>query len=289
MLTVITLIGTLGVSGLGQDCAVSAILRAVDKRSHPVVDISAADLKAAINGNPATIQSLSPGGMPQVILMLDASSSMKDTWSQTIAAARQLVASTGQDIDTVVFAATILDSAVGRPKSEKLLDRLSTQPPTERGTALYDALITVASRLKTRNTAIVVISDGGDNASRYSSDATVSLFLNSSWPPVFGLILDYYQAEKRRGYFKKIPAATGGLLVYPSSPSEVPGGMEALAATISSPFILSLQPSQPISKVSKLKLQFIGSEGKPRKNIELLHASEVAGCDIAPSTPAKQQ
>lgn len=125
----------------------------------------------------------------------------------------------------------------------------------------------------------VAISDGGDNTSIHSSDSTASLFVRSSWPPVFGLILDYDEPHPRRKYFRKFAATTGGLAVYPSSASKVPIAMEELAAVVLNPFALTLQLTPPITDPAKLKLEVVGSDGKHRKDISLLHVSEIAGCD----------
>lgn len=95
---------------------------------------------------------------------------------------------------------------------------------------------------------------------------------------MFALILDYDHSEKRRGYFKEIPAATGGFVTYPLSESKVPSATEELAAVVLSPFTVSLQPSRPIAKTAKLRLEVIAPGGKPRKDVNLLHVAEIAGC-----------
>ena len=186
----IILVGTLAPIGLGQDCPVSIILRVLDKQAQPVVNVTAGQLKAAVNGGRADISSFSPAAKTAVILMLDASGSMRGTWNESIAAARELVGKVGEDIAVLIFDEQIQGQAIGRAASEKLLDRWSTETPRN-ASAIYDALIKVASRVAIRNSAIVVITDGYDDTSTHTSDTTKSLFLRSSWPPVFGLILKY--------------------------------------------------------------------------------------------------
>jgi len=184
--------------------------------------------------------------MPLLILVLDASSSMKSSWEQSIEAARQVVAQAGDDVSVFIFAEQIYAHAIGRSQGQDFLDRAAKQDPSgHHGTALYDTLIKIAGLVKNRNAAIVVISDGGDNMSHQSSDGTVSRFLHSAWPPVFGLILDYNHRELR-GYFKKITSATGGLAIYPSSASNVPTSTTELMRIVLSSFTLELQASQPI-------------------------------------------
>jgi len=288
VIILLILVGALTRIGLGQDCPVSTILRVVDKQSQPVVNVTTAQLRAEINGTRANISSFSPAAKPAVILMLDASGSMRGTWNQSIAAAREVVEKTGENIVAFVFDERIQGHAIGRTESEKLLDQWSTQTP-RRGTAVGDALISIASRITTRNAAIVVISDGNDDASTHTSDATKSLFLRSSWPPVFGLILDYDHASKHRGYLQKISVASGGLVAYPSSASNISATIDELAATVLSPFALTLQPSRSITTGAKLEFEVLGADGNPRRDVHALHPVEVAGCDSRSGTPAAQR
>ncbi|HXF12586.1 MAG TPA: VWA domain-containing protein [Terriglobales bacterium] len=276
--TAIVLFATFARGGLAQDCRVETIVRVIDKHGQPVTNITAAEIRAEINGNLENISSLSLT-MPEIILILDVSPSMKHAWNQSLAAAKQLAEKT-ENVDTFIFRERVQGYAIGRSKSEELLDQLSKQGPPSGlgGTALYDTLIEIAGRVTAHNAAIVVISDGGDNMSQHSSDATASLFLHSSWPPVFALILDYDETGRLRGYFKKIPAATGGMTIYPPSASKVSNAAEELAAVVLSPFVLTLQVQRSITDMSKLKLEAVGPGGKQRKDINVLHVAEIPAC-----------
>ena len=109
---------------------------------------------------------------------------MKHTWNQSLAAAKQLVQKS-ENVDTFIFRERVQGYAIGRSKSEELLDQLSKQAPPSGlgGTALYDTLIEIAARVTGHNAAIILISDGGDNMSHHSADATASLFLHSLGRP----------------------------------------------------------------------------------------------------------
>ena len=305
VLATIVLVGTTARRALGQDCSVSTTIRVLDNQLHPVANITADQLEAEIGSTPARISSISQTAKPTVILMLDASGSMRATWNQSIAAAKQLVGM-AEDIDTFVFQDKIHGYAIGRPESEKLLERLSTPPAMHPRTSLYDSLIEVADRVKTRNAAIVVISDGEDNASTHLAHATASLFSRSSWPPVFALILGKENngdsdalpapryldmaplASRRNLDFLEVPSVTGGLVVYSPSASKVPATMEGLAAAVLSPFVLTLKPSTPLSKPARLKVRVAKVEGKPGPDFRIVHVAEVAGCDGAPGSSGSQ-
>ena len=278
LLSIITPLGTLVGSGLAQDCPVRTTLHMIDKHRQPVVNLTADQLKAEIKGSLANVSSLSPE-KPRIILMLDVSRSMKSAWNQSIEAARHLVERAGENVVTIIFGDAIYGKAIGRSESQDLLDQFAKKVPFG-GTALYDSLIQIASHLTIRNAAIVVISDGEDDASLQSSAATVSQFLRSSWPPVFGIILDYDHSSHRvREYFKKVSDATGGFVIYPSSASQVRSAADELAAIALNSFTLTLQPTQPMEARAKLRLTVIGPQGKPDKDITLLHVAEIPGCN----------
>jgi hypothetical protein len=266
--------------GFGQTCGVSTIIRVVDKREQPIVNLTVHQLRAEIGGSPAKISSFSPAGEPAIVLVIDISSSMKDVWSPTIAATRRFVERAGDDTQVVLFRDKIRGFGNGRSESEKLLNLLSSDTLQPGGTALYDTLIEVANEFKARNTAIVAITDGEDNASLHSSDATASLLTGASSPPVFALVPDYaHEHTRSREYFKKIPATTGGLIEYPPSASKVQEAMDALAANVLNSYGISLQAREPITKPTKLKLEVLDSDGKPRKDAHALHVAEVSSCD----------
>ena len=285
---VIVAVAAVAQSGLGQNCTVSTIVRLLDKHGRPPRSLAADQLKAEIGGSPAKVSSLSPTSKPTVILMLDASGSLSATWDESISMARELAGKVGDEIAVFVFGEDFQDRAIGLTETEKLLDRWSTKTP-KGGTAVFDALIKTAGRVTDRNTAFIVISDGNDNASTHTSDQTVSLFLRSSWPPVFGFIHGCDRRKTPCGHFEKIPDQTGGFVAYPSSPSEVPAAAEELATVVLSPLVLTLQSPRPITKTAKLKLEVIAPDGKPRDDIQALHAAEVTSCDTAPVTSTSQK
>ena len=278
-ITLVFLVSAFAQIGRTQDCLVSTTVRVLDKHGLPVVALTADQLRAEIDGTPAKISSISPETKQRIILLLDVSLSMKSVWSPSIAAAKQLMAGAGENFDIVLFRDRIRGYARGRSQSEHLLLQLSPDTLQPYGTALYDSLIEIANSLKTPNATIVAVSDGGDN-STHSSDATVPLLIRASSPVVFALILDYdHKHTRSRMDFQKIPTDTGGLIEYPPSSSEVPEAMAKLMVAVQNPLVVTLQPSQPVTKMAKLKLEAISPNGKPH-DIHVLHVAEVASCNV---------
>lgn len=267
-----------------EECRITATVRLLDEHG-PVLSIAPERLKAQIGGSPAQVVSATPRPKPVTIVMIDASSSMKEEWAQSLAAAKQIVAGAGERVAVVVFRDRILDHASGPQAVNQLLDRLATQKTGMGGTAQYDALIQIAAAAKNPDTVLVVIGDGEDNASRNSSDQTLNLFLRNHWPPVFGVVLDYSHDHTRRGYFKKIVVGTGGLVAYPSA-SKIGEAASALSAEINAPLMITLKPSQAIVKPEKLKVEFVAPDGKP-SDIQVAHVAEVTSCNATTAPERK--
>jgi hypothetical protein len=274
------------VVSFGQECRVTTTVRVLSEHGTSTVSLVPELLSAKIGGSPARVVSVTQESKPETILLIDISSSMKEMWEQSLAAAKQLSSSAGDRVGVVVFREKIVEFANGREAIDKLLDRLATLKFSMGGTALYDSLIEVAGMTKNPNTALVVITDGDDSFSNHSSDQTVDSFLKNRWPPVFGLVLDYAHKQRVRRYFKKIVVETGGVFVYPSSASTVAQAASDLSSEINAPFTVVLQASQPVLKPQKLNLEVIGPDGKPRHGTEVAHVAAIAGCDATPTPSA---
>ena len=282
-LAVLISVGIVSGEGYGQECSVTIPLRLLDHHGQRITNITPDQLRAEVDGSPVNVSSIEAVPKTGVVLLLDVSPSMGKTWKQSIMAARQLVEKVGDKLTLFAFDVGISGYAIGRSKSEELLDRFLQQgaPKPPGGTALYDVLIEVAQRITARDSAIVVISDGGDNASHRSSDQAASLFISSSWPPVFALIVDYDEIDRRRGYFKKIPAATGGTIVYPTSASKVEPAADELAGIVLNPYAITLQLPHPPKDPAKLKVEVMRADGKPNKDVQVLHVTALGACDAA--------
>ncbi|WP_348260682.1 VWA domain-containing protein [Telmatobacter sp. DSM 110680] len=269
--------GTLG--SFGQECRVTTTVRVRSDPGTSAVSLTSEQLTAKIGANPARVISVTNAQKPATIVLIDFSSSMKAEWQQSLEAAKQLTGGAGDRVGVVVFNYQIFDFANGREATNKLLERLATLKPRMDGTALYDTLIEVANSAKDPNTVLIFLSDGKDNESHNTPEQTIDLFLKNRWPPVFGLVLDYSDDEKRRGYFKKVVTETGGILAHPSSASGVAEAASQLWSTIDAPFTVVLQASQPVLKPEKLKIEMIGPNGNSGHRTEIVHVSMISGCD----------
>lgn len=277
-------------TSFGQECRITTTVRLLDEHGTPIRDITPEQLNAEVGGRPAKVVSATEGTKPVTILMIDISSSMEEVWPKAVAAAKQISANGGDRVAVAVFREQVLAHASGKEATNKLIDSLATAKTSRGGTAIYDSLTAIASAATNPDTALVVISDGGDNASRHSSDQTVSSFLKNRWPPVFGLILNNGDVHLHPENFKKIVAGTGGVVVYPPSASKrIVESADELSADINAPIAVTLVTPQPITKPEKLKLDAVGPDGKPRRDIQIKHVAELTACDATPAQPPKSE
>ena len=103
VLTVVALLTFGTESGIGQNCRVTTTARFLNQHNRPVSDVTIDQIKAEIGGSPAKLIAIAPSPKPILVLLLDDSSSAKGTWIQSIAAAKQIADSAGEQIALGVF------------------------------------------------------------------------------------------------------------------------------------------------------------------------------------------
>jgi len=193
------------------------------------------------DGKPQHIRLFESGDVPVTMgLIVDSSGSMRRKRHDVIAAALALVrASNPQD---ELFVVNFNDRvSLGLPANElfsakipELEESLSTAPATGR-TALYDAVETGLAHLKkgTRDKKVlVVISDGGDNAS-HETLARVLQDAERSNVIIYTIgLLDQESADQRPGILKRMARITGGEAFFPGQTSQLVEICQAIAADI---------------------------------------------------------
>jgi len=113
-------------------------------------------------------------------------------------------------------------------------------------TALYDAIATALDHLKQGNLAkkvLIVISDGGDNASRHSM-AQVLEMARSSAAIIYTIgIFDEQDGDQKPGVLKRFAKETGGEAFFPESPKEISSICEGIAHDIRNQYTLAYVPA----------------------------------------------
>ena len=115
------------------------------------------------------------------------------------------------------------------------LERAITSSPAGGKTALYDAILTALERLRmgTRDKRVlIVISDGGDNASTHTlADVLKAAALSSALIYTIG-IFETEDPDRNPRVLKQLAKATGGEAFFPGEPAEIAGVCDRIALDI---------------------------------------------------------
>ena len=121
-------------------------------------------------------------------------------------------------------------------------------PATAAGgkTALYDALetgLTHIHELKQDKKALILISDGGDNASTHTVEQVINDATNSDVVIYTIGLFGKDEDETNPAFMKRIAAVTGGEVFLPSRPTQAANNCKRIAQTIRNEYTLGYSPN----------------------------------------------
>jgi Ca-activated chloride channel homolog len=204
------------------------------------------------NGRSVPIELFSNADTPVTVgLIIDASGSMSPKIGEVIAAALAFAKSSNPDDE--LFAIRFNDNVkdvVGdeetvRAGDPDALRRLLASIRTEGRTALYDALMAGFDRLDraTRPRKILIlISDGGDNASRATADAVLQRARKSNASIYTIGVFDVGDADRNPRLLKSLARETGGERFLPKSPGPLLAACEHIAREIRAGYTIGYAP-----------------------------------------------
>jgi Ca-activated chloride channel family protein len=233
----------------------------VDKRGRIVNDLKPEDFRVYEDGAPQTLSVFSHADIPVTMgIVIDDSGSMREKREAVNAAALTFVkTSNPQDqvfvvnFNDVYYLDTPGDFASNIEDLKSALGKIDSRG----GTALYDAVYASLDHVKLGNRdkkVLLVISDGEDNASRYTfeellrdaqkSNAVIyTIGLLGSEEP--GGLFKIHGSSARRAakILENLAEATGGQAYLPKSLDEVEGTCEQVAHDIRNQYTLAYYPS----------------------------------------------
>jgi Ca-activated chloride channel homolog len=187
------------------------------------------------------IESFSHEDVPVTVgLVVDNSGSMKPKRSEVIAATLAFVRSSNSQDE--MFVVNFSDGvSFGLPRSTPFTDQpdqlklaLSSVEPIGK-TALYDAVYSAVRHLKQGShdkKALVVVSDGGDNASRHTLSETMALAVKSD-AMIYSIgVFDLDDPDRNPHVLKEVAKSTGGDAFFPESTRDVRTICERIALEI---------------------------------------------------------
>jgi Ca-activated chloride channel family protein len=201
-------------------------------------------------------------------LVIDDSGSMSAKLPEVIAAATSFVEQSNPEDE--VFAIEFNDSvrdALGGARlaasdSAALQAALRTLRPAGR-TALYDALMTSLARLnKTTLTrkVLLLISDGGDNASAASLDQVLERARESDVTIYTIGLFDPGAPDSNGGVLKRLASTTGGERFLPRSPGVLIQTCRQIAREIRSGYTIGFEPPARDAQYHQVRVQIDGRD-----------------------------
>jgi Ca-activated chloride channel homolog len=223
-----------------------------DKQGRYVSDLQKERFAVYDNARRMSIDLFTNEDTPVTVgLIVDASGSMRVKLGEVIAAAVAFAKSSNPDDE--LFAVRFNDDAEEVVRDRRFLlasdlsaleTAMSALRPQGR-TALYDALIAGLDHLNDGSRprkALIVISDGGDNASRATLDAVLARAHKSNAAIYTIGVYDPDEADKNRGALKALARATGGERFEPASPGELLQVCKRIARELRSGYTIGYVP-----------------------------------------------
>ncbi|HUA87483.1 MAG TPA: VWA domain-containing protein [Bryobacteraceae bacterium] len=228
-----------------------------DARGNPVSGLSKDSFRVFEDGRPQTITVFDHEDLPVTVgILVDDSGSMTPKRSQVLSAAELLIAESNPHDE--VFIVHFNDSVTfGLPPKTLFSDDIKElKKALVRGTpmgktALNDAIVTGLERLelghRSRKT-LVLISDGGDNASEHSRAETLAM-VEKSLATIYTVgLYDAEDPDRDPALLKKLVRISGGQAFFPDSPQEMTPVCRRIAKDIRARYTVGYRPEEANGK-----------------------------------------
>lgn len=281
----------------------------VDAQGHLVTDLDHSSFRVFEDGVPQTISSFAHHDVPVSLgILVDNSGSMRDKRGAVKDAALHLVkASNPADSAFVVNFAD--EAYIDQDFTSDIgqLERGLSRIDARGGTALYDAVVASANEMsrhaKQPKQVLLIITDGGDNASRLSLQQAIRRVQALEGPVVYtvGLLYDDVskeEAARARHDLEALALETGGVAYFPGSLQEVDEIAGQVARDVRNQYTLGYHSTKPASLGGYRTVHVDAVRGKQRnlvvrtrkgyipKSAQQPQTAQAAPQSQAPQSPA---
>ena len=226
-----------------------------DAMNHPVLNLQRGDFALYEDGAPQRIRYLSKEDAPiSVALVLDCSASMKNKIEYEGQALQEFFDNANSADE--YFAVTVSDKprviATASDSIGTIQGRLASFPPRGR-TALFDAIYLAISELRSARyprRALLIISDGGDNNSRYTrreikgviEEADVLSYAIGIFDEEPVPLLRSIEERMGRDWLSELTDASGGRTIAADDRRKIPEIAAQVSRELRSQYILGYRP-----------------------------------------------
>jgi Ca-activated chloride channel homolog len=224
----------------------------LDQKGRTVSDLREQDFEVYEDGVRQSIRLFRHEDIPVTVgLVVDHSGSMRGKLANVIAAARAFVQSSSPE-DQMFVVNFNEKVTMGLPHGIRFtnrpdeLARAISGTPALGMTALYDALFQAHERLQAGDRdkkVLLVISDGGDNASVHTLANVLKVAGQSSALVYTVGIFDVHDPDRNPDVLRKLARANGGESFFPGEPGEIVAICERIARDIRNQYTIGYAPS----------------------------------------------
>jgi len=269
-----------------------------DRKGRFVSGLEKQDFHAYENDQPQTIELLQHEDLPVAVgLVVDNSSSMRSKQSDVAAAASAFVKSSNAE-DEMFVVKFNENVTFGLPDTELFsakpaeLDAALMGVPARGMTALYDAIEASLKHLQKASRdkkVLIVISDGGDNA----STDTLNQVLNEAGRSdviIYAIgLFDEDDRDRNPRVLKKIAHATGGEAFFPEKTSDVVSICEGIAGDLRNQYTIAYSPTNRTHDGSYRTIKVTASGPHGEKLLVRTRAGYIASPDRNSTAAGSQE
>jgi len=255
-------------------------------------DLRAQDFEIYEEGVRQTIRLFRHEDVPVTVgLVVDHSGSMKRKLADVITAARTFVRASNLEDEMFVVnfnehVSLGLPDAIHFTNSPDELETAILKTPTGGMTALYDAVSVALGRLQTggrEKKVLIVISDGGDNASKGKLAQALAMAAQSSAIVYTIGIFDEDDPDRNPGVLKRLARATGGEAYVPGNFAALPAICERIARDIRHQYTIGYVPANPSQRGTYRTIRVAAVAAGTGKLSVRARAGYVAGGESLPA------
>jgi Ca-activated chloride channel homolog len=243
-----------------------------DRPDHYVADLAREHFAVYDNGRRVPLEFFSAEDTPVTVgLVIDSSSSMRHKLADVVAGASAFARASNQDDEffALSFNDEVREVTPDAPflaaRDQPALNRALTSLVAEGRTSMYDALISGLARLKAGSRsrhALVLVSDGGDNASAATLDQVLAAARSANAAIYTIGIFDDFDLEKNPKVLKALAAATGGARFLPHSTGALVQICQQIAREIRQGYTLAYVPPDRDGTFHRVRVEATGAGGR---------------------------
>ena len=262
-----------------------------DKQGRYISDLPSAQFAVYDNGHRVPIELFSNEDTPVTVgLIIDASGSMRAKLGEVIAASLTFARSSNpqDELFAIRFNDDVQDVVPDRPflmaGDLGALESAVTSVRADGLTALYDGVMAGLDHLAKGSRArkvLVVISDGGDNASDATLDRVLARARDSNAAIYTIGIYDDDDTDKNPGVLKSLARTTGGERYLPRSPGDLLRACDRIARDIRGGYTIGYVPPAHDGVYHRIKVEIDASSAR-RLNVRTRPGYFAAGRTTQP-------